>query len=216
MFQDIATRWCAGHSRRLLTLVWQAYDLLAANDLDKVAFDAEDEAREESLNYLLTLRIDQCKGNAPFCVVHQPPEQTKRKRGKGTSPQPDIGFALYEQPRTVWPMEGKVLTHDRDVSAYLTEITKNFVQARYATFSSEGAMLGYLIAGDAETALSQIGNALGCALRNHLEFTQRPHRLSDHRRTNLPHSNSPFDFVCHHLILCLSSASIPAANSPRS
>ncbi len=204
MFQDIATRWCADHSRRLLTLVWRAYDLLAANDFDKVAFEAKDEAREESLNYLLAVRIDQCKGEAPFCVVHQPPEQTKRKRGRGRSPQPDIGFALYENPRAVWPMEGKVLMHDRDVGAYVAEIDTNFIEARYATFSNEGAMLGYLMTGDAETALSHVSDDLGCRLRSHPHFHQRPHKLSDHVRANLPHANSPADIVCHHLVLCLS------------
>ena len=213
MFQNIAALWCADQSRRLLDLVWRGYDLLFANDLRKVAFDANDEAREESLNFLLALRIDQCKGNAPFCVSHQPPEQTKRKRGRGRSPQPDIGFALYEHPRTVWPMEGKVLMHDGDVSAYVAEVETNFVKARYATFSSEGAMLGYLVTGDAETVLSHINNALGTALRNHPHFGRRPHRLSDHTRTNLPHPNSPADFVCHHLILRLAPASRSAAQS---
>lgn len=203
MFQEIAVQWCEGQSRRLLDLVWRGYDLLLANDLHKVAFNADDEAREESLNFLLALRIDQCKGNAPFYVAHQPPEQTKRKRGKGRSPQPDIGFALYEHPRTVWPMEGKVLMHERDVSAYLTEIETNFVKARYATFSSEGAMLGYLATGDAETLLSNVNIALGNTLRSHTDFADRPHKLSDHARVTLPHANSPADFVCHHLILCL-------------
>lgn len=204
MFQNIAVVWCADQSRRLLDLVWRGYDLLVANDLQKVVFDANDEAREESLNYLLCLRIDQCKGNAPFCVTHQPPEQTKRKRGKGRSPQPDIGFVLYEHPRTVWPMEGKVLMHDRDSSPYVAEIETNFIKARYATFSSEGAMLGYLITGDAEAVLSHVAAALGCALRKHTYFGKRPHRLSDHTRANRPHRNSPAEFVCHHLILCLS------------
>ena len=213
MFQDVATQWCADHSRRLLTLVWQAYDLLATNDLNEVAFEAEGEAREESLNYLLAVRIDQCKREAPFYVVHLPPEQAKRKRGKGSSPQPDIGFALYENPRTVWPLEGKVLMHDRDVLAYLAEIEKNFIEARYATFSGEGAMLGYLMAGDPETALSHVRDALGCTLRNHPHFCQRPHKLSDHTRTNLPHPNSSADFVCHHLVLCLSLTPISTCSA---
>lgn len=211
MFQNIALQWCAGQSRRLLDLIWRGYDLLFANDLHKVDFDADDEAREESLNFLLTLRIDQCKGNAPFGVAHQPPEQTKRKRGRGRSPQPDIGFVLYEYPRTVWPMEGKVLMHDDDVTAYIAEIDTNFVKARYATFSSEGAMLGYLVSGDAETVLSHINDDLGIALRNHPHFRERPHKLSGHTRINLPHPNSPADFVCHHLILCLSPMSCSAA-----
>lgn len=204
MFQQLAVLWCEGNSRRLLELVWRAFDLLIANDLGAIPFDAKDEAREESLNYLLSVRMDQCKGAAPFHVAHQPPEQTKRQRGKGKSPQPDIGFALYENPRAIWPLEGKVLMHDGDIAPYVAEVEANFITARYATFSSEGAMLGYLVSGDAETVLSGVGDALRCELRPHASFDQRPHRLSNHTRTNLPHRNSPADFVCHHLILRLS------------
>ena len=162
----------------MLEIVWRGYDLLVASDLHQVPFGASDEAREESLNFLLAMRIDQCKGNSPFCVCHQPPEQTKRKRGKGRSPQPDIGFAVYEHPRTVWPMEGKVLKHDRDVSAYLAEIKTNFLKARYATFSSEGALLGYLVTGDAHQVLSWISDNLGTLLSEHPCFANRPHRMS--------------------------------------
>lgn len=211
MFQTIAELWCTDHSRRLLELVWRAYDLLLSNDLQKVAFKADDEAREESLNFLLAVRIDLCKGNAPFYVAHQPPEQSKRKRGRGRSPQPDIGFVLYEHPRAVWPMEGKVLMHDRDVSAYIGEIEENFVKARYATFSIEGAMLGYLIDGDSEKALLNISNDLGAELRKHIHFAKRPHRLSDHTRTSSPQM-SP-NFVCHHLLLCLTPSSSHAISS---
>jgi hypothetical protein len=132
------------------------------------------------------------------------PEQTKRKGGKARSPQPDIGFALYDYPRTVWPIECKVLMHDRDISSYVAEIQTNFINARYATFSNEGAMLGYLVTGDAEAVLSRVSVALGCELRPHAHFSQRPHKLSNHTRANLPHRNSPANFVCHHLILCLS------------
>lgn len=203
-FQNIAVLWCEDQSHRLLDLVWRGYELLMANDLQQVAFNANDEAREESLNYLLSLRIDQCKGIAPFNVAHNPPEQTKRKRGKGKSPEPDIGFALYEHPRTVWPIEAKVLMHDSDVTPYVNEIKTNFIEARYATFSSEGAMVGYLLAGDAATVLSHISVALRCTLRKHAHFDKRPHMLSDHKRANLPHQNSPANFVCHHLIFCLS------------
>lgn len=208
-FQDIAVTWCDDQSHRLLELVWRGYDLLIANDLGKIPFSASDEAREETLNFLLTVRIDQCKGNAPFCVSHQPPEQTKRKRGKGRSPQPDLGFVLYEHPRAVRPMEGKILMHDRDVSAYLLEIESNFIKARYATFSSEGAMLGYLVTGDSLQLLSCISDGLGIQLRDHPRFPRRHHRISEHKRTALPHANSPSDFLCHHLILCLWSAHEP-------
>jgi len=202
VFQDIAEQWCADLSRLLLDLIWRGYDLLVTNDLQNVPFSLNNEAKEESLNFLLAVRIDQCKtGDEPFYVSHQPPEQTRRKRGRGKSPQPDIGFVLYEYPRSVWPMEGKMLSDDQDVAAYLAEIETNLLSGRYATFSREGAMLGYLLAGDPQRTLEGIGNNLGTTLRDHPRFTDRPHKLSEHLRARVPHINSPNDFVCHHLIL---------------
>lgn len=202
VFQEIAERWCAGQSRLLLGLVWRGYDLLSANDLQKVPFSADDEAKEESLNFRLVVRISQCKsGDEPFCVVHQPPEQTKRKRGRGRSPQPDIGFVLYEYPMSIWPMEGKMVNHEQDVADYLAEIETNLLTKRYATFSREGAMLGYLLKGDPYRTLNHIGNDLDVPLRRHSDFKDRPHRISDHRRNTGLVSGPPDDFVCHHLIL---------------
>ena len=134
---------------------------LLAHDLNVVPFSDSDEAKEESLNSLFALRIQQCKsGDEPFGVQHQPPEQTKRKRGKGRSPQPDIGFMLYDYPRAVWPLEGKILAQDQAVGPYVAEIRNNFITARYATFSSEGAMLGYLLHGEPDRAFAAIATRL--------------------------------------------------------
>jgi len=202
IFQDIARRWCAEQSRLLLELVWRGYDLLVASDLQQVPFSADDEAKEESLNFLLAVRIDQCKaGDEPFCVSHETPEQTRRKRGKGRSPQPDIGFVLYEYPRSVWPLEGKILSHDQNVAAYIAEIETNLLTGRYATFSREGAMLGYLLAGTVEQAFARIGSEVGVPLRSHPCFTDRPHKVSQHQRGSAPDVRSRHEFLCHHMLL---------------
>lgn len=200
-FQEIAFRWCEDHSLLLLDLVWRGYDRLISEDLNEVDFSDTDEAKEESLNHLLALRIDQSKsGDEPFCVQHQVPEQTKRKRGRGRSPQPDIGFTLYAHPRTVWPMEGKVLRGDQDVGPYVAEVQNNFITCRYATFSSEGAMLGYLLGGEPKHVFAALAKSLTPFLSPHPYFPNRPHRMTRHLRNETPHPNSPSDFVCHHLI----------------
>jgi len=201
-FQQVAYRWCRDQSRLLLDLVWRGYDRLWSQDLSQVPFSGSDEAREESLNYLLAIQIDRCKnGDEPFCVIHQPPEQTKRKRGRGKSPQPDIGFALYEHSRTIWPMEGKVLRHDEDIGPYLKEINTNFLTGRYATFSSEGAMIGYLLQGNSDHTFELIGIRLKQSLERHPHFKDRPHRVSSHQRSEIPHPNLSRTFACHHLLL---------------
>jgi hypothetical protein len=208
-FQDIARRWCEDQSRLLLELVWRGYDSLVSQDLNVVAFSATDEAKEESLNYLLAIHIDQSKnGDEPFCVIHQPPEQTKRKCGRGRSPQPDIGFALYNCSRAVWPIEAKVLSHDEDIRPYIAEVRSNFITCRYATFSSEGAIVGYLLQGEPERTFAALGISLEQALIPHPYFPDRPQRMTVHLRKEVPHPHSPRDFVCHHLLF-----SIPIATN---
>ena len=208
-FQQVASSWCQDQSRLLLDLVWRGYDRLLSQDLNKVPFSGNEEVIEESLNHLLALRIDQCKsGDEPFSVEHEPPEQTKRKRGKGRSPQPDIGFALYNYPRTIWPLEGKVLAHETDTAPYLDEINSNFLTGRYATFSSEGAMLGYFFCGDYGRFFGAIAKKLKPATRQHPHFPDRPHRTTNHRRADTPHRNSPGEFTCHHLLLLIPTTDV--------
>ena len=206
-FQEMASRWCQDQSRLLLDLVWQGFDLLLAQDLNVVRFSDSDEAKEESLNSLLALRIQQCKsGDEPFAVQHQPPEQTKRKRRRGRSPQPDIGFVLYDYPRAAWPLEAKVLARDEAVGPYVAEINDNFITCRYATFSSEGAMLGYLLHGEPEKTFAAIAASLAQALMPHRHFPDRDQRVTYHQRRQIPHPNSPREFTCHHLLLRIPAA----------
>jgi hypothetical protein len=167
-----------------------------------------DEGKEETLNSLLALKVAKyMSGDEPFTYLHQPPETAKRKRGKGKSPTPDSGFMLYENPRTIWPIEGKVLKQETDLTAYIAEIRGNFLTARYATFSREGAMLGYLFRGDPNAALDEIGTRLKTKLDLHPHFSDRPHRISAHTRKQRSPRNSTEEFHCHHLILLIPASS---------
>ena len=201
VFQSVAKQWCEDRSRLLMKLVWNSYDLLMVK-LGDVRLDADDEAKERSINALLCLCIDECKtGYEPFGVVHEPPELEKRKSDPARPPQPDISFTLYAYPRTMWPMEGKLLSTDGNVSKYIREIKDNFLTWRYAPFSTEGAMLGYLMSGTASVAFSTISDRLRCQFTHHPSFPNRDHKLSRHSRDNLPHTDYPRDFLCHHLVM---------------
>ncbi len=206
-FQAIAQRWCQDRSRLLLELVWGGYDRLLDQDFRVTPFSDTDEDKERSLSILLALRIGQgLSGDEPFSLIHVPPEQTKRKSGRTAPPQPDIGFMLNNYPRTVWPLEAKVLVDDREVGPYVTEINHNLLTGRYATFSSEGAMLGYLLHGQPERTFAAVAVALGEPLIPHPHFLSRPQRMSTHQRDRLPHADSPRDFTCHHLLLRIPTA----------
>lgn len=207
LFQDLAKEWCADQSAILLRLVWAAYDRLKRDHLDREPILQEDERKEESLNLLLALAIDGCKDKfAPFSVVHEVPEQTAGKGGRAQSPHPDIGFCFYENPRAVWPLEGKILESEHDVLAYCAEVMSNFLTGRYATFSNEGAMVGYLLSGDSRDVFMHIRKGINCRLLRHRVVRDRPHRVSRHAREKLPDPGSPAFFLCHHMILQISSS----------
>jgi hypothetical protein len=126
-FQELAKEWCADQSALLLRLVWDAYDRLKRDHFEREPIRGEDDRKEESHNLLMTLSIDSCKDKfAPFSVIHEVPEQAAGKGGRAQSPHPDMGFCFYENPRAVWPLEGKVMESEDDVIAYSTEVTSNF------------------------------------------------------------------------------------------
>lgn len=94
-FQAIAQRWCQDRSRLLLELVWGGYDRLLDQDFRVTPFSDTDEDKERSLSILLALRIGQgLSGDEPFSLIHVPPEQTKRKSGRGAA---TTGHRLHAQ-----------------------------------------------------------------------------------------------------------------------
>src|SRR4051794_40948224 len=94
-----------------------------------------------------------------------------------------------------------------DIAAYAMEVTRNFLTGRYATFSSEGAMLGYLLSGDSEKAFKNIELAIATQLVQHIAIREHPHRVSQHTRATQPHPASPVDFLCHHMLLAIRTTS---------
>ena len=101
----------------------------------------------------------------------------------------------------MWPLEAKVLKTDGAVSEYIKEINDNFMTCRYAPFSSEGGMLGYLLSGNPDKAFTNIAKKLPCTLNDHPDFPNRDHKTSDHQRVIPPEKSYPAEFRCHHLLL---------------
>jgi hypothetical protein len=103
-------------------------------------------------------------------------------------------------------MEGKVLRRDEDVGPYIVEVKSNFITCRYATFSNEGAMLGYLLQGEPERTFAALETSLAQTLIPHPHFPDRSQRMTRHQRDQAPHPHSPGEFVCHHLLLFIPTA----------
>lgn len=74
----------------------------------------------------------------------------------------------------------------------------------YAPFSAGGAMIGYLLVGDATRFLGNVANRLGVEMFNYDAGTGRPHQTSRHPRAVPSNKSYPADFTCHHLVFALS------------
>jgi hypothetical protein len=201
-FRDVAVAWRKDAITILLSHVWKGYDSFRNEILSVVNMSKVSEERERSITQLLWTRIDrEMTKDEPFFVAHEAFEWETRKRPPAQSPKYDIAFVLYANERIMWPLEAKVLPTDRSVATYVRDVNNEFLRCRYAPFSAGGAMIGYLISGDADTAFDNIARSLKCILTHHPDFMTRKHKYSDHRRSGPRCKRSPSEFRCQHLIM---------------
>jgi hypothetical protein len=187
-------------------IVWKAYDKFCADELTQVDCSQEDEDLERNITQLLEPKMHEVMtGYEPFYVQHGPYEHESSLGGSAQPPQYDIAFILQCNPRVMWPLEAKVLRTSNRVAEYINEIRSNFLTCRYSPFSSEAAMLGYLLGDDSDIAFKNIEEKGGWKLSPHSCFLDREHRTSDHDREVPQGMPYPMRFRLHHLIFRLRS-----------
>jgi len=193
----LAGTWGRDQSTILLGFVWRAYDQMRS---DNTSIDARD--LERSITQILEPRIHRAmSGDEPFFIQHGPYERETMKSPPAQPPQYDLAFILNADERIMWPMEAKVLETVVAVSEYARDIQEQFLKCRYAPFSSEGAMLGYLLSGAPTDAFQNIAEKVPCELEDHPGFPSRPQRVSNHVRSVPTGKAYPLTFRCHHLML---------------
>lgn len=202
----VADHWSRDFSTNLLKHVWRGYDLLHREVLSQIDCSQAEDDLERNITELLEPRIRLgMSGDEPFYVQHGPFERETRAPAPAQPPQYDIAFILHDNPRFMWPLEAKVLRTDSEgsITQYARDVNKEFLTCRYAPFSKEGAMLGYLLSGDLNEVFRSIEKRVPCKLTHHPEFQRRQHKTSDHTRKIPPGKESvyPLEFRCHHLIM---------------
>ena len=201
-FNSLLSKWNSSSSVVLLTFVWKGYDIFCQEVLSNVDCSQSDEDLERNITQLFEPRIRQAMtGDEPFYLQHSPYEQETRKKSPAQPPQYDIAFVWRSNPRIMWPLEAKVLKTETTMTEYVKEIKNNFLTCRYAPFSNEGGMLGYLLEGTPENVFKNICKKLKCKLRHHTEFKERHHKISKHQRQVPQSKNYSHLFCCHHMIL---------------
>ena len=203
-FQQVAQQARAGAIEHLINAVWAGYDLLWLEVLDQVHNLVQGDEGERSITQLLAPRISRAlSGYEPFYCQHAVKEMETRRPAPAQAPEYDIAFVLRVNERICWPLEAKLLLTDRTIRPYINDINQEFLTCRYAPFSSGGAMIGYLINGDAERFFDNVARALQAELLPHNLVTVRPHRISSHVRHVPLGKKYPALFTCHHLVMQL-------------
>lgn len=209
-FVELAKNWRPDAITVLLDLIWQGYDLYQSDVLSKIDLSQVDDQLERDITQSLSIYIEQVKtGFEPFFIRSEWFEMEMREPAPARPKQYDLAF-VWSNPtnvRIVWPIEAKVLRSDSSVTEYVNEITGNYLTCRYAPFSSEAGMLGYLLKGIPNAAFKNIGTAVKCSLFNHPDFSGRDHKISDHDRRVPTGKIYPAKFRCHHLLLQLTKKS---------
>ncbi len=199
-FVVMARRWRPDAIEIMLGYVWQGFDTL----LEEENFDLckAEESLERDVTFLVCQKIrNAMDGKPPYYLEHSPPENERRASAQAAPPTPDLGFVWMYNPRAIFPLEAKILPTDRNIGKYVKEIEGNFLTGRYASFSSEAVMLGYLLTGETERAFEEISSRLNCTLKPYLPYQERNHRFSMHRRNESGVSSSEKKFICHHIII---------------
>jgi len=216
IFRKLAENWGAGASSKLLSYVWEGCDALKKKRLVQIGGVTEDHLSiERSITQTLVPEVRKAMPPiSPFQVEHGVFEFETLDSPGAQPPEYDISFVMYSNQRLIWPIEAKVLENDGTLAEYIKDINDNFLTCRYGPFTSEGAMLAYLLKGKPSKAFKKIEKRLNCILNHHPDFANRDHRTSDHQRTVPKGKPYPRDFRCHHLILEVGAVHYPGGAVP--
>lgn len=197
----------------ILQLVWQGYDRLLRTKLKTVDLASADLQLERSVTALLSDEIQDIMqeegGYASYRVAHERWEMETLHPNSNRPPQYDIAFVWREHPYLKWPCEAKVLKHEGDVGAYVSDVQNAFVPCIYAPFSSSAAMLGLLVVGNPHASLKAIGVKLGIAVVKDIAHPGRPHGTTELFRKVPAGKKYTNPLLLHHLIMELQ----PTSNS---
>jgi hypothetical protein len=208
-FQELANAWGSDAALLLLNIVWRGYDLLRQDVLDHVDASEANEDLERSVTQLLEPRVRRSMtGDEPFDVQHGSYEHETRQPPPAQPPAYDLAFVFRANPRLMWPLEAKLIRGRGDVARYVREVTENFLTCRYAPFSREGAMLGYVLSADPSSVFGNIARSVPCELESVPDFAHRMHRRSRHIRAVPTGKSYPRSFLCHHLLMLLNDSRV--------
>jgi len=212
-------KWNKQFATTMLGSVWQGFDLLVKEALQYDVTKAEDDL-ERTITEWLDPRIRRFVDEyAPYYLQHNTGERETRNPSPAMPPQYDLAFVFWENEEMKWPLEAKVLLNDSmaSITDYVRCLKTKVLACKYAPFSSEAAMLGYLFSGSPNKVYSNIAAKVPCTLSHHPHFGGRHHKISNHLRAVPSHKKGiyPARFKCHHLMLGIGNNTCNPSEQPQ-
>ncbi len=204
-YADQAARWARSVANQVLEWTWRAFDILQIDHLAGVDLAQPLEQLERDLTYLHFIEIqivfsEETDGYPSFVPHHEPPEMETRSSSAAKPPAYDLAFVSTANRRWLWPLEAKVVSSEKSLSAYLRDVNDKFLGCIAAPFVGEGAMIAYLLTNEISATFQNLAHRLGQPLEPVPEFQSRPHRVSSHTRATAP------DLRLHHMLMqCIAS-----------
>ena len=193
----------------MLTLVWNGFDRLKRQPrFASLDFSNDYAQLERSLTSLHMQEItllwrETASAFESFMPQHESWELQNITLRSARPPSCDLGFVLLSNRRIQWAVEAKVLRSPGALAEYLADLQK-YLDGSSAPFSNESALGAYLVAGISDDVFAEISKRVKCVLKQHPDFSERPHRCSEHTRS--PEATSrglSALFVYHHLVFSL-------------
>ncbi|MCY2966141.1 MAG: hypothetical protein NT069_21345 [Planctomycetota bacterium] len=187
----LASDWSRSATVQALDWTWRAFDAMLDSILKEVNLENPLEQLERDLtqSHFSEIQTIWAKETGGFSSVrphHEWPEMESRITANAKPPAYDLAFVCDENRRWAWPIEAKVVKSPGRISEYLGDVRNKFLTGIAAPLSGDGAMIAYLLAGEAVTLFENVSRELSCLLQTADGFAQRAHRTSDHDRTPAP------------------------------
>lgn len=188
---DLPVEWASGAAAQILGWMWLSFDRLRDSYLVHVDLRQPLDQLERSLTlqHFIDLQLiihEDTDGFSSLVPVHECDEFESLSSPSAKPPAYDFGFVHVVHRRWIWPIEAKVLRTPESLREYMGDIHRKFETGIAAPLIGEGAMIAYLLAGNAESVFTNLQRYLSIPLESLSEYAQRPHRTSYHSRSLAP------------------------------
>ncbi|MCP4374280.1 MAG: hypothetical protein GY797_40180 [Deltaproteobacteria bacterium] len=197
---DLAEVLESGGITTILNLIRDAYFDLIQKRIVSSTMD-ENEITEE---WFVCLQLRWQTAGLSLVPIHEKPDKTKKRGNKGKPPTIDCCFRNQWHKQSYFGIECKLVEANNKTlcDKYVQNGVQRFIDCRYSSRCSEGAMLGYVRQTQCNGVAAQLSTRIN-TLDEQPELTQtnqllplEQHYISKHCRTDCL---SPF--VLHHFLL---------------